>query len=120
MNHELPVVDSCDNCGACCLEQESPPGYVLLLNSPGIRENPGKFGDDVERLESIPNEAAAELRDYLAALLAGEQRSDPACIWLNKATMRCRYHEHRPSICRDFEIGSAECIEWRRDYRIDP
>ena len=24
----LPIVESCEGCGACCREQESPPGYV--------------------------------------------------------------------------------------------
>jgi hypothetical protein len=32
---ELPLVSNCDNCGACCMAMESPPGYIRLLVSGG-------------------------------------------------------------------------------------
>ncbi len=119
MEHELRVIETCDNCGACCLEQESPPGYMMLLNSPGMMDNEEAFKADAERLRALPAAAMAELREYLAQLLAGVERSDQVCIWLDHTSMRCRYHEHRPAICREFEIGSAECRGWRQDYGID-
>ena len=119
MDHSLPIVESCDDCGACCREQESPPGYVMLLASPDMMDAPGPFKADVERLQSLPAAALAELREYMVRLLNGAEQDDPACIWLDSATMQCRYHEHRPSICREFELGTAECIEWRKTYDVD-
>ncbi len=118
MTNQLPIIETCDECGACCMEQESPPGYAMLLNSPDMMENAELFEEDVARLRSLPDEAIAELRSYIQQLLDGVKRPDRACIWLDRSTMRCRYHEYRPMICRDFEVGSDDCIGWRKAYGI--
>jgi uncharacterized protein len=118
MEFPLPVIDLCDDCGACCMEQESPPGYVMLLSSPEMMAEE-TFREDAERISAMPSALQDELRNYLHQLLAGVERPDTACIWLDKSTMRCRHHEHRPSVCRDFEIGTDECRSWREAYGID-
>lgn len=100
------------------MEQRSPPGYAMLLSSKEMMESADLFDEDVVRLKNLPHEAMAELRSYLERLLAGEWPEDPACIWLNRETMKCRYHEHRPMICRDFEVGSGDCLGWREQYNI--
>ena len=119
MINELPIIDSCDNCSACCMEQESPPGYAMLLSSTEMREKADLLEEDVQRLRSLPPAALEELHEYLRQLLAGVTRSTRACIWLDQTTMRCRHHEHRPMICREFEVGSDECRGWRIAYGID-
>lgn len=43
---ELSILKSCDNCGACCLEQQSPPGCVILLSSEEMM-SADEFGQDV-------------------------------------------------------------------------
>lgn len=101
------------------MEQESPPGYVMLLSSPEMMENADLLAEDVQRLRSLPAEALEELQEYLRQLRAGVQRSTQVCLWLDETTMRCRYHEHRPLICREFEVGSDECRGWRKTYDID-
>jgi len=114
---QLPVIDSCADCGACCMEQQSPPGYVMLLSSEQMM-NADVFSDDAERIQNLPEVAIAEIKNYMEQLLAGNEREDEACIWLDVETMRCRYHEFRPSICRDFKIGSDDCHSWRQKYGI--
>ena len=76
------------------------------------------FAEDLERLEQLPEEAMQELRSYIAAILDGKKSDDPSCIWLDRESLQCRYHEHRPSICRKFEISSDDCRGWRKEYQI--
>jgi Fe-S-cluster containining protein len=76
------------------------------------------FAEDIERLKQLPEEAQRELCSYIEALLNGDGRKDPSCIWLNRDTMQCRYHEHRPSICRELEMGSEDCRGWRKEYQV--
>jgi len=97
------------------MEQQSPPGYAMLLGSEEMI-NADLFSEDANRIQSLPDHAIAELRDYVKQLLVGNERDDHACIWLDQEAMRCRYHEFRPSICREFEIGSDDCRSWREKY----
>ncbi len=41
---------------------------------------------------------------------------DGLCAALDRATFRCRIYAHRPTICRDFEMGSDDCIEVRGEF----
>ncbi len=90
----------------------------MLLSSQELMNNAELFAEDVERLHQLPPEALMELRAYISQILSGQVRDDPACIWLDRETSRCRYYEHRPMICRDFQIGSEECLAWRSQYNI--
>ena len=92
------------------------PGYALLLSSKEMMDNADLFDEDVARLRNLPHEPLAELKRYLELLLAGEWPEDPACIWLDRKTMKCRYYEYRPMICREFAIGSEDCLGWRQQY----
>ena len=84
-----------------------------------MMENAELFAEDVQRIRSLPPAALTALRDHLQRVLDGVERPDSACIWLDRNTMRCRYHDHRPMICRDFEIASDGCRDWRKQYEID-
>lgn len=39
---------------------------------------------------------------------------DGWCVALDRNSMRCTIYEQRPLICREFELGSAECHDERR------
>ena len=117
-DHNLPIIDTCDDCGACCLTQKSPPGYAMLLADPTLQDDPGPFAEDVVRLRSLPTAAADELRAYLDQVLRGVRQPDDVCIWFDRQTKRCRYHDHRPRICHELEIGSDDCLGWREEYGI--
>jgi uncharacterized protein len=40
---------------------------------------------------------------------------DGLCAALDRTTFRCRIYAHRPTICRDFDMGGDDCIEVRGD-----
>jgi Fe-S-cluster containining protein len=95
---QLPVIESCDGCGACCMQQGHPP-YT-----------------DEER-QYVPYELLSPIDEYVASF-EGEDDTGRPCIWLDLATRSCLHYDHRPQVCRDFERGSDECrvVRWR--YRI--
>jgi Fe-S-cluster containining protein len=43
------------------------------------------------------------------------QLSDGWCAALDRNTMLCKIYEQRPLICREFEMGSYECMAERAD-----
>ncbi len=40
--------------------------------------------------------------------------NDGWCAALDRATLLCRIYERRPGVCRDFPVGSDECLTERR------
>ena len=113
---ELPVIQDCNNCGACCLEQESPPGYVWLLVHGGDRSD----ADDLARLASLPEKLRRELLDYIDDTRAGKPHPrGGVCLWFDKQSRRCKHYDLRPSICRDvLQPGDEACLEWRAAYGV--
>lgn len=119
--NQLPILD-CNDCGACCATQCSPPGYVLLLTVSEKDQDEWPHPEDVARIRSLPAEAETSLREYLTSLKSFDVpvvTDDGPCIWLDLETRRCRFYEHRPQICRDFEVGSEGCRSWRDEFNID-
>lgn len=114
--NQLPIISDCGSCGACCLEQGSPPGYLWLLQLDNHSAWPDQ--EDVERVKSLPVEAMRYLRTYENALLNGAVNGDGPCCWYDPKTRGCRFYEHRPQICRDFEVGCGDCLNWREKYRV--
>lgn len=101
---------NCNNCGACCFEQGSPPGYAVVVLNP--QDWPEWTGDHA-RVAALPDDARAEL------LTGITDDPDGPCCWLDLTTNRCRWYEHRPQICRDLDVGSEGCRVWRDEYNID-
>jgi len=44
---------------------------------------------------------------------------DGWCAALDRNTMACTIYENRPKICRDFEMGSFECIGERTAHLVE-
>ncbi len=96
----MPKVENCDNCAACCMGQNLLPlsGAVLYkMKLPPKLEKP------------------------LRAILEGPCKGDDgcACVWLDRATGRCKHHKFRPMICRDFKVGSDDCLRIRAGAGLD-
>lgn len=89
-------VTSCDGCGVCCREQPLPP-----------------FLDDIDLIPPELQREMAEAIKIEAQLWALGQ----PCIWFEPSTGKCRHHEHRPNICREYEIGGELCLETRARWR---
>lgn len=108
--NQLPIINpvtSCDDCGACCTEIGTPPGYIAVLLTP---ERWPEDSGDHERVAQLPLRARLLLYAYLASY---EDREGLPCLWYDTETKKCQFYEHRPSICREFEVGSETCLKIR-------
>lgn len=110
----LPVV-SCDDCGACCRTQGSPP-FVYFHPSLYLSPPPPGWGDgdpDSAVWTDVPAEALKILQDYHATGdLTRYERGLP-CLWYDGETKKCRFYAHRPQACREFEVGGEDCLGFR-------
>jgi uncharacterized protein len=114
----LPIVQNCDGCSACCRHMRQPP-FIIVLDDDGraISEKPGDEWCDLEA-ENFNAMPAVARHEYWERHESDAPEECP-CVWLDEQNNRCRFHEHRPGICRDFEIGSEECLNHRRDNRAE-
>jgi hypothetical protein len=74
----VEALTKCDNCGACCFEQGSPPGYLLLLSEGDHSTWPDQ--EDLERVKSLPSEARRRLTTYRVKSSRG-QSSEGRHVW---------------------------------------
>lgn len=108
---DLPIVESCDGCGACCMEQTTPPGFA------GYAVGSYTWPDecDLELWESAPEDAKQLVRDRMAIIKT--IRGEIPCCWLDQETRKCRFYDSRPMICREsLERGDEGCHFWRGEY----
>ena len=102
MKDNLPILEDCADCGACCVVTGVPP-FVLI--------------DGVH--EGIVREVPPELLNPI--MLDWNIRTsipERPCLWYDEQTKTCRHYEHRPQACRDFEINSASCHAVREATQI--
>jgi len=90
---QLPVESTesavtCSTCAACCCQLE-----VMLITDTGV---PERFIDT----DDWGGEVMLRL-------------DDGWCAALDRNTMMCTIYDRRPLICREFEMGSPECITER-------
>jgi Fe-S-cluster containining protein len=85
VNHQLDPEITCDSCEACCCRLE-----VLLLTDTGVP-------DHYIKIDQWGGQTMARL-------------DDGWCAALNRNTLMCMIYEKRPLVCREFEMGSADCI----------
>jgi Fe-S-cluster containining protein len=89
---DLTVIN-CDDCGKCCKHIGFPPFiYHEILNLP------------------------TDLQSQIMPLYHNRQEleiSKQRCIWLD-ANNRCSNYDHRPKVCRDFEVGEEACLQLRK------
>ena len=133
MNTELNVIESCEGCGVCCLHMGYPafllprPKYSKqeIATNPDLQQMLGDGWTEEELLAGYEGESywqtlPSDLKQEWQKFVAGYKRPgelDGPCFWFDMETGQCRHHEVRPRVCRDFETGSKECLEWRREYR---
>lgn len=41
---------------------------------------------------------------------------DNPCSWLDQETKQCKHYDQRPNICRDFVVGSNNCLSCREQF----
>lgn len=80
---------TCDSCKACCCGLE-----VMLMAEDDVPP-------ELTQVDPWGGQVMARL-------------ADGWCAALKRETMLCGIYEHRPTICRDYEVGGSECIAERR------
>ncbi|MFY9254758.1 MAG: YkgJ family cysteine cluster protein [Fuerstiella sp.] len=99
MNSPLPIIESCDGCGACCMRTPVPP-----------------FQPGEEYEKDVP----AHLLQLIADRIAADQHFDlVSCVWFDDQQRRCQHYELRPEACRSFQVASDACRMSRWDVGID-
>lgn len=105
------AAQNCEGCSACCERIGCPP-FLLDLSS-GTPQPVG--GDDSladqQRLRDAPPHARA-------AYFSSHGSINCRCAWLDFENNRCRFYEHRPDICRNFEVGGNWCSQSRALHQI--
>src|SRR5579864_5548633 len=102
----LPIIDSCDGCGACCRVVTLPPFYRVFE----------EFWEGAfERLKwERPDLMAEYLADNEALRASRGPFFGTPCTWLDTETGRCRHYDLRPFACQQFEVGGEDCRDARR------
>ncbi|MGB5830620.1 MAG: YkgJ family cysteine cluster protein [Thiohalocapsa sp.] len=91
-----PTLDiNCENCAAVCCRLE-----VLCITDTGVPE-----------WYTRPSENGVRCMDRL---------DDGWCVALDRVNMCCGIYERRPLICREFEMGGADCVAERADFARQP
>tara|TARA_R110002051_G_scaffold317239_1_gene398209 strand:+ start:297 stop:551 length:255 start_codon:yes stop_codon:yes gene_type:complete len=67
-----------------------------------------------EELELLPNNIRVEIDHYRKS----GREPKMLCAWVD-SDMRCSKYEHRPKLCRDFEVGGRGCRASRLRYGFD-
>lgn len=109
---------TCDHCAACCVEQGSPPGYLWVFDLDTAGRSQFVGPEDCDRLGKLSAGAVADLAKHQLAVVTGQAPLDGLCVWLDPDTLRCRWYEHRPQVCRDHQVGGESCLNWRKRYGI--
>tara|TARA_B100001059_G_scaffold187207_1_gene189364 strand:+ start:626 stop:919 length:294 start_codon:yes stop_codon:yes gene_type:complete len=81
---------TCANCQACCCRLE-----VMIITDTGVPKEHIAYdewgGETMKRLD------------------------DGWCSAVDRETLVCTIYENRPWICREFEMGSFECVDQRKE-----
>ncbi len=123
----LSVLD-CRGCGVCCFHMGYPAFNLsndhLEKLAAGIQlssEEASQLGPaakaDLERWVRMPENLRKGLLEEIRSYQPVDGELDPVCSWLDPTTRLCKHHEHRPQVCRDFDIGCQQCVAWRRVYQ---
>lgn len=95
----------CATCGACCRAGE---GSMLLVDEDLVRWRRAGRADLAQR--TAPGHFG---------LVALPTTAEGACVHLGTPAGRslCAIYELRAEVCRAFQAGSWQCLEFRRDER---
>jgi len=98
----------CLSCGACC--RSGHDGRILIPDEDLVRWRRTGRADIAERIQ--PGHFG---------LVAFATTDEGSCLWLgtSQSTHACQIYEVRGTTCRDFEAGSPQCHEFRRDAGLE-
>ena len=95
VGNSIPLkVLSCQGCGACCEAQGSPPFLP-------------------EEVKKLPQPLRVEIESYDETVLYSRYDVGLPCLWYDVVHRKCINYEHRPRVCREYEVGGEGCLSWR-------
>ena len=99
----------CLTCGACC--RTGADGRILIPAQDLVRWR-AMDRDDIAR-KTQPGHFGE---------VGFATREDGSCVHLgtSESDNACQIYEIRGTTCREFAKGSPQCLEFRRDFNIDP
>jgi Fe-S-cluster containining protein len=99
----------CLTCGACC--RSGADGRILI-----------PVEDLVRWREMGRQDIANAVQPGHFGMVGFATRADGSCVHLGTRNNphACRIYGIRAATCRDFEKGSRQCLEFRRDAGIGP
>jgi len=111
MEFRFPVLEpeNCEGCGLCCEGIGSPVAMYTYRTS--------YSGPYLYRPKNLPEELAREIDHYFAGLKRGEEPVDH-CLWFDVETRKCKHHQWRPQVCRNYQVGCESCLNERRPYVV--
>jgi Fe-S-cluster containining protein len=136
---KLPIID-CGGCGVCCFHMGYPPFIrpiapmtteemeaddrlrAEIAGDPQLKQQLAAGRPGEKWWYELPADLKSELDSFIANYEHREYTDDVSsfdgpCCWFDMETRQCKHHLHRPNVCREFEIGSRQCLEWRKFYR---
>jgi len=98
----------CLSCGACC--RTGHDGRILVPEADLVRWRAAGRDDLAEAVQ--PGHFGC---------VGFATRADGSCVHLGtvESANACQIYEIRGTTCRDFEAGSEQCLEFRRDAGLD-
>ena len=99
----------CLTCGVCC--RTGHDGRILIPADDLVRWRRSGRDDLVEAIQ--PGHFGE---------VAFATRPDGSCVHLGTPASdnACQIYEVRGTTCREFERGSLQCLEFRREFSVDP
>jgi Fe-S-cluster containining protein len=98
----------CLSCGACC--RTGHDGRILIP------------AEDLRRWRCTGHvEIAERTQPGHFGLVAFATHADGSCVWLGtrENSNACQIYAVRGTTCREFEAGSRQCHEFRRDFGLE-
>ncbi|MFO0908968.1 MAG: YkgJ family cysteine cluster protein [Isosphaeraceae bacterium] len=105
-DRRLPLIESCEGCGACCRVVGVPP-FLRRFDAEGEERWEALRRDRPRLVEELENHERA-LRSE------GLPREGRPCLWFDAEILGCRHYDWRPQACREFAINSVDCHDARR------
>jgi Fe-S-cluster containining protein len=105
----MAVELDCLRCGACC--RQASDGRILVPAEDLVRWK--RQGRDDILAQIVPGHFGEEAFAFT---------QDGACVHLGVPGQAnaCAIYEDRGTTCREFEKGSWQCLEFRRDAGLEP
>lgn len=97
----------CHDCGLCCMHMRTPP-FVG-------ESDPDWVALSKELKNEIDNWVDSSPRYEFMVKFDGNVNP---CIWLDLTSGKCKHHELRPQVCRDFEVGNQSCRTLRNEIGL--